>query len=257
MMRAGLAPRLMADGRLPEVGAWCGNTVELTEGDAAPLEALAHAIDGALPELGKLRAADGKSGPAPAKKRRKKSEPPAAVWDRARLARALADPAQRVFAITAIVAALDRISAAKPAHFLLLVDPLDPVVTGAAESTTFLEVLAALARSGRIRVIATLDSALLPAAATAGEPNTNCSVTPSVLQNSPASCRARGADCSAAPTRGSRRSLARCSCLNRRTASVPANALIVPVGHLGSLARFSMSSNDFRSRSMNMRPWRP
>lgn len=164
MMRAGLAPRLMADGRLPEVGAWCGNTVELTAGDAAPLEVLAHAIDGALPELGKLRAAGGKSGPAPAKKRRKKSAPPAAVWDRARLARALADPAQRVFAVTAIVAALDRISAAKPAHFLLLVDPLDPVLSDSPESTAFLQVLAALARSGRIRVIATLDSALLPAA---------------------------------------------------------------------------------------------
>lgn len=164
LMRAGLAPRLMADGRLPEVGAWCGNTVELTATDTTPLDALARAIDEALPELGKLRATDGRSATAPAKKRRKKSAPPAAVWDRARLASALADPARRAFAVTAIVAALDRISAAKPAHFLLLIDPLDPVVTDAAESTTFLEVLAAFARSGRIRVIATLDSARLPAA---------------------------------------------------------------------------------------------
>jgi len=164
LMRAGLAPRLMADGRLPEVGAWCGNTVEPTATDATPLDALARAIDEALPELGKLRATDGRSGPAPSKKRRKKSAPPAAVWDRARLAGALADPARRAFAVTAIVAALDRISAAKPAHFLLLVDPLDPVVSDAAESTTFLEVLAAFARSGRIRVIATLRSDRLPAA---------------------------------------------------------------------------------------------
>lgn len=164
LMRAGLAPRLMADGRLPEVGAWCGHTVEPAEGGTAPLEALARAIDEALPELGKLRATDDKSGPAPSRKRRKKAAPPAAVWDRARLARALADPARRPFAVAAIVAALDRISAAKPAHFLLLVDPLDPLVTEAPESTAFLGALAAFARSGRIRVIATLDSDRLPAA---------------------------------------------------------------------------------------------
>jgi hypothetical protein len=177
LARAGLAPRLTADGYLPDAGAWCGTTVRASENGARPLETLARALVGALPELEKLRDTSG-APPAPAvrpskgKKGRKakataEPAPPAGpVWDGPRLAHALETPEQRVFAIAAIVAALDRLSSAKPAHFLLLVDPLDDCFTareiGPETRDVFFEVLAALAASRRIWVVATLGSGLFP-----------------------------------------------------------------------------------------------
>jgi hypothetical protein len=177
LMRAGLAPRLTADGYLPEVGAWCGTTVRPSENAAPPLETLARALVEALPELEKLRDTSGMASAPPARapkgkrgRKAKAAAPPAApagpVWSSSRLAAALDSPEQRVFAVAAIVAALDRLSSAKPAHFLLLVDPLDDCFTaggiGPESRDAYFEVLAAFAASRRIWVAATLDSARFP-----------------------------------------------------------------------------------------------
>jgi len=164
LLRAGLAPRLSAGGGLPEIGAWRGSTLRPVEGGAPPLETLARAIGDALPELAQLP--DSRPARAPAKRTPKRRPAAAPVWDQARLARALGDPGQRVFAIAAIIAALDRLRAAKPAHLLLRIDPLDDLFTApeppAALRDAYLEVLAALARSRRIWVVATLRSEFLP-----------------------------------------------------------------------------------------------
>ena len=164
LLRAGLAPRLSAEGGLPEVGAWRGRSLRPVEGGAPPLETLARAIGDALPELAKLP--DSRPAGAPAQRTAKRAPAAAPVWDRARLARALGDPGQVVFAIAAIIAALDRLRAAKPAHLFLRVDPLDDLFTApglpAAARDAYLRVLAALARSRRIWVVATLRSEFLP-----------------------------------------------------------------------------------------------
>lgn len=171
LMRAGLAPRLTADGYLPEVGAWCGTTVLPVEGDAPPLETLARAIVGALPELAKIRDTSrnviAPASPKGKKGRKSKSiAKPEPVWDSARLARTLGDPEELVFGIAAIVAALDRLSAAKPANFLLLVDQLEEIFTArdvtAEMRDAFFHVLAALAMSRRIWVVATMRSEFFP-----------------------------------------------------------------------------------------------
>ena len=171
LMRAGLAPRLTADGYLPEVGAWCGTTVLPVEGDAPPLETLARAIGGALPELAKIRdtsrAVIAPASPKGKKGRKSKTGPkPEPVWDSARLARTLGNPEELVFGIAAIVAALDRLSAAKPANFLLLVDQLEEIFTArdvtAEMRDAFFHVLAALAMSRRIWVVATMRSEFFP-----------------------------------------------------------------------------------------------
>lgn len=171
LMRAGLAPRLTADGYLPEVGAWCGTTVLPVEGDAPPLETLARAIVGALPELAKIRDTSRPviTPAAPKGKKGRKSKSiakPEPVWDSARLARTLGNPEDLVFGIAAIVAALDRLSAAKPANFLLLVDQLEEIFTArdvtAEMRDAFFHVLAALAMSRRIWVVATMRSEFFP-----------------------------------------------------------------------------------------------
>lgn len=171
LMRAGLAPRLTADGYLPEVGAWCGTTVLPVEGDAPPLETLARAITGALPELAKIRDTSrnviAPASPKGKKGRKSKTGPkPEPVWDSARLARTLGNPEELVFGIAAIVAALDRLSAAKPANFLLLVDQLEEIFTArditAEMRDAFFHVLAALAMSRRIWVVATMRSEFFP-----------------------------------------------------------------------------------------------
>lgn len=171
LMRAGLAPRLTADGYLPEVGAWCGTTVLPVEGDAPPLETLARAMVGALPELAKIRdtsrAVIAPAAPKGKKGRKSKSTArPEPVWDSARLARTLGNPEELVFGIAAIVAALDRLSAAKPANFLLLVDQLEEIFTArgvtAEMRDAFFHVLAALAMSRRIWVVATMRSEFFP-----------------------------------------------------------------------------------------------
>lgn len=171
LMRAGLAPRLTADGYLPEVGAWCGTTVLPVEGDAPPLETLARAISGALPELAKIRdTSRAVIAPAPPKgkkgRKSKSTARPEPVWDSARLARTLGSPEELVFGIAAIVAALDRLSAAKPANFLLLVDQLEEIFTArdvtAGMRDAFFHVLAALAMSRRIWVVATMRSEFFP-----------------------------------------------------------------------------------------------
>ena len=64
LMRAGMAPRLTADGYLPEVGAWCGTTLLPVEGDAPPLETLAAAGDLML-ALGRGRGAAGSGSRGP------------------------------------------------------------------------------------------------------------------------------------------------------------------------------------------------
>ena len=175
LMKAGLAPRLMADGYLPEVGAWCGCGLQPVEGDAPPLETLARALVEALPDLAKLRdtspAAPPASAPAPKGTRGKK--PPAApatlaapVWDSARLARTLGTPEELPFAIAAIVAALDRTSAGKPAQLLILVDQLEEIFTARDVTpemrAAWFHVLAALAMSRRIWVIATMRGDFFP-----------------------------------------------------------------------------------------------
>ena len=169
MMRAGLAPRLTADGHLPEVGAWCGTTLLPVEDDAAPLETLARAIAGALPELEKIRDTSRPAGAVKTARKKKgrkskavaKAEP---VWDRARLAGSLGQADGLVFAVTAIVAALDRVSAGKPAQLLVLVDQLELIFDGASagERDDFFRALAALVRSRRVWVVATLDSSFFP-----------------------------------------------------------------------------------------------
>jgi len=174
LMKAGMAPRLMADGYLPEAGTWCGTSLLPVEGDAPPLETLARALVEALPDLEKLRDTSGTAAPAPqtSKKRKGKQKPPIArekagpVWDSARLARTLGKPEEIVFAIAAIMAALDRVSAGKPAQLLVLVDQLEEIFT-AKEITpgmrdAFFHVLAALAMSRRVWVVATMRSEFFP-----------------------------------------------------------------------------------------------
>jgi hypothetical protein len=80
--------------------------------------------------------------------------------------RALGDPEQTTFAIAAIIAALDRVSAGKPAQLLILVDQLEEIFT--AKDVTqemrdqWFHVLAALAMSRRIWVVATMRSEFFP-----------------------------------------------------------------------------------------------
>ncbi len=176
LMRAGLAPRLTADGYLHEVGEWCGTCLLPVEGDTPPLETLARAIVEAVPDLGKMRDTSGKAAPAPApstsKKKRKGKQPqPVAkaagpVWDTARLALMFAKPEDLVFAIAAIVAGLDRVKAGKPAHLLILIDQLEEIFTASGVTAemrdAYFHVLAALAMSRRVWVVATMRSEFFP-----------------------------------------------------------------------------------------------
>jgi len=173
LMKAGLAPQLTADGYLPEVGTWAGTSLLPIEGDATPLETLARALVEAIPDLGKLRDTSGREKPAPAPVRRskkKKKAPPAPksepVWDSARLARMMGRPEDLAFAITAVIAALDRMSAGKPAHLLILVDQLEKIFT-AREVTQedrdrYFHALTALAMTRRVWVVATMRSEFFP-----------------------------------------------------------------------------------------------
>lgn len=144
LMRAGLAPRLTAEGYLPGIGAWRRATLLPVAGDSPAIETLARALVGALPELAKMRDR----------------------WDAARLARMLAKPDDVVLAIAALIAALDRVSAAKPAQLLVMIDQLEEIFTSPAISPpdrdAFFNVLAALALSRRIWVVATLRSEFFP-----------------------------------------------------------------------------------------------
>ena len=171
LMKTGLAPRLMTEGYLPDVGTWCGCGLRPVEGKVPPLVTLAHALVDALPDLGKLR--DTSSAPvpgvkAPKRKRNKKPEIKQAepLWDSARMLRALGDREQAAFAIAAIIAALDKVSAGKPAQLLILVDQLEEIFT--AKDVTqemrdqWFHVLAALAMSRRIWVVATMRSEFFP-----------------------------------------------------------------------------------------------
>ncbi|WP_367870669.1 hypothetical protein [Luteolibacter sp. Populi] len=179
LMKAGLAPRLMAEGYLPEAGIWCGSGMRPVEGDAPPLETLARALVEALPDLAKLRDTSAPAPlappPPPSRKGKRGKKPPpqkpvtvsaAPVWDSARLARMMAKPEDLVFAIAAIIAALDRSSAGKPAHLLILVDQVEEIFT--ARDVTqemrdaWFHVLAALAMSRRIWVVATMRSEFFP-----------------------------------------------------------------------------------------------
>ena len=176
LMRAGLAPRLTADGYLPEVGEWCGTCLLPVEGDAPPLETLARAIVEAVPDLGKLRDSSGKGAPPPppssSKKKRKGKQPQQVakptepVWDTARLARMFAKPEDLIFAVAAIVAGLDRVKAGKPAHLLVLIDQLEEIFTAsdvtAEMRDAYFHVLAALAMSRRVWVVATMRSEFFP-----------------------------------------------------------------------------------------------
>lgn len=189
LMKAGLAPRLMAEGYLPQVGTWCGCGLRPVEGDSPPLETLARALVEALPDLARLRdtstAASPEPQPPPApaqqakgKRGKKHRQPPPkpkpkpvaaaspAMWDSARLARTLGKREDLFFAITAITAALDRASAGKPAHLLILVDQLEEIFTArnisAEIQDTWFHVLAALAMTGRIWVVATMRSEFFP-----------------------------------------------------------------------------------------------
>ncbi len=187
LMKAGLAPRLMAEGYLPQVGTWCGCGLRPVEGDSPPLETLARALVEALPDLAKLRdtsagaAPEPPPAPAPAqqakgKRGKKHRQPPPkpkpvaavspALWDSARLARTMGKREDLLFAIAAITAALDRASAGKPAHLLILVDQLEEIFTArgitAEMQDTWFHVLAALAMTGRIWVVATMRSEFFP-----------------------------------------------------------------------------------------------
>lgn len=188
LMKAGLAPRLMAEGYLPQAGTWCGTGLRPVEGDSPPLETLARALVEALPELAKLRDTSASATPQPppapppaqqakgkrGKKHKQQPQPqrkpvaaPAApTWDSARLARTLGKKEDLVFAIAAITAALDRVSAGKPSHLLILVDQLEEIFT-ARDITqemrdAWFHVLAALAMTGRIWVVATMRSEFFP-----------------------------------------------------------------------------------------------
>src|SRR5690606_9380230 len=96
LMRAGIAPRLTAEGYLPDAGTWRRATVLPVQGDAPAVETLARGLVAALPELEKL--------PDP--------------WDVARLARRLSEPDDLPIAVAALVAALDHVSAARPSPLL-------------------------------------------------------------------------------------------------------------------------------------------
>lgn len=130
-VHAGVAPRMLAPGFLPTAGKWRSAEVS---GGAEAVESLARAIRRAVPELGKLRDR----------------------WNAVRLAKSLADPAELELAVSAVVAALDRISAAKPAQLLVLADPL------ADNDGAFLRAVTGLARTRRVWVVATLPSERLP-----------------------------------------------------------------------------------------------
>ncbi|WP_035609767.1 hypothetical protein [Haloferula sp. BvORR071] len=182
LMKAGLAPRLMAEGYLPTVGAWCGTGFRPVEGDSPPMETLARALVDALPDLAKLRdtSAPVPQAPPPSQpkggKRGKKhqqqhSRKPAAqsaapVWDSARLARMMGKTEDLSLAIAAIIAALDRMSAGKPAQLLILVDQLEEIFTARGITDEmrdeWFHVLAALAMSRRVWVVATMRSEFFP-----------------------------------------------------------------------------------------------
>ncbi len=144
LMRAGIAPRLTAEGYLPDTGAWRRATLLPVQGDTPAVETLARALVAALPELEKL--------PDP--------------WDSARLARKLSSPPDLPLAIAALVAALDHVSAAHPSPLLLMIDQLEEIFTAAsihpADRDAFFNILAALAMSPRIWILATMRSEFFP-----------------------------------------------------------------------------------------------
>ncbi len=158
LMQAGLAPALNAADTGEDSGPWAGTHLRPCEDGASPLETLAGALAEALPDLEKLRDASGKDG-AP----RKPLPDGGPVWDRARLARMMGGKDTLAFAVAAVMAALDRMSAGKPARLLILVDRLEELFTAApGTDEAYLEALAALAATRRIRVIATLRDDALP-----------------------------------------------------------------------------------------------
>ncbi len=144
LMRAGIAPRLTAEGYLPDTGAWRRATLLPVIGDTPAVETLARTLVAALPELEKL--------PDP--------------WDSARLARQLSTPGELPLAIAAIVAALDHVSAAHPSPLLLMIDQLEEIFTAASihpvDRDAFFNALAALAMSPRIWILATMRSEFFP-----------------------------------------------------------------------------------------------
>jgi len=134
LLHAGIAQALTSP-LLPaaEIGAW---RIAAFAPGAAPLEALANALLEAVPELAKLRDA----------------------WDAPRLANSLGREGEGSLAVSVILAALDRLSAANPAHLLVAIDPLDALfaATGVSDETReqFCRAIADFSRSRRIWVIA-------------------------------------------------------------------------------------------------------
>ena len=171
LLRAGVAPRLIADGYLPDIGAWCGATMPPLAENDSPLRNLAGAISEALPELAKIRDTSGAqpSPPVSRKKRRRKGKTAAkqeVFWAEARLAEALEKSSDRLFAVTAIIAALDRVTAGKPAQLLVLLDGLDDLFDGeqftAEVRESFFKAIECLVKSRRVWVVGTLGSDLFP-----------------------------------------------------------------------------------------------
>ena len=155
LMRAGVAPVLTAEGEIPEAGAWAGTSLFPVETGATPLLTLARALEEAIPGLAKL----------PDSSARKPEGPAGAVWDDERLARMMEEQDSLVFATTALMAALDRMSAGKPAHLLILLDQLEEIFTERSISreqrTAYFRALAAMAATGRIWIVATMRSEFL------------------------------------------------------------------------------------------------
>ncbi len=139
--RAGVAPRLVAPGTVPDAGKWRSVMLMPEAGDGDPVRGLAEAIAAVLPELERL------------------GEP----WTVGKLAQSLAEDASRPLAVAAVVAALDRISAARPAQLLVTIDALDPLAGGAAAvADRFFTAVLALASTRRVWLVATLRAEFLP-----------------------------------------------------------------------------------------------
>jgi tetratricopeptide (TPR) repeat protein len=144
LMRAGLAPRLIAPGYIPEVGAWRRVLMIPVQGGSGCIDGLARALFAAVPEIANS------------------SEP----LDLLDLARGMGTSEDLALTVEAVVKGLDSTDLHAPVHLLLMIDQLEEIFTSSsvepADREQFFNALAALAMCGRIWVVATMRSEFFP-----------------------------------------------------------------------------------------------
>lgn len=144
LMRAGLVPRIIAPGYIPEVGAWRRMQLIPGEGGCGCIDGLARALLTAVPEIAA-------------------TENP---LDLLGFARAIGSPETLAMAVNTLVRGLDAAAEAGPVHVVLAIDQLEEIFTSSqvepADREMFFNVIAAIAMCGRFWVVATMRSEFFP-----------------------------------------------------------------------------------------------